>query len=59
MRNKLGGHGQGSQVVPVPPHYAVYVLHMTGSAIQFLIEAEKNLPSVSRRATWYSTRGFQ
>lgn len=44
VRNKLGGHGQGSQVVTVPPHYAAYALHMTGSAIQFLIEAEKSLP---------------
>jgi hypothetical protein len=44
VRNKLGGHGQGPQVVTVPPHYAAYALHMTGSAIQFLIEAEKSLP---------------
>jgi len=44
VRNKLGGHGQGPQVVAVPPHYAAYALHMTGSAIQFLIEAEKSLP---------------
>jgi hypothetical protein len=44
VRNKLGGHGQGTQVVTVPPHYAAYALHMTGSALQFLIEAEKNLP---------------
>jgi hypothetical protein len=44
VRNKLGGHGQGTQVVTVLPHYAAYALHMTGSAIQFLIEAEKNLP---------------
>ena len=44
VRNKTSGHGQGPEVVPVPPHYAAYGLHMTGSAIQFLIEAEKNLP---------------
>lgn len=44
VRNKLGGHGQGPQVITVPPHYAAYALHMTGSAIQFLIESEKNLP---------------
>jgi hypothetical protein len=44
VRNKLGGHGQGAEVVTVPPHYAAYALHMTGSAIQFLIEAEKSLP---------------
>ena len=44
LRNKLGGHGQGPQVVDVPAHYAAYALHMTASAIQFLIEAEKALP---------------
>jgi hypothetical protein len=44
VRNKLGGHGQGPQVVEVPAHYAAYALHMTGSAIQFLIESEKALP---------------
>jgi hypothetical protein len=44
LRNKLGGHGQGAQVVTVPEHYAAYALHLTASAIQFLIEAEKALP---------------
>ena|SRR5438552_3736906 len=44
LRNKLSGHGQGTQVVSVPPHYAAYALHLTASAIQFLIEAEKALP---------------
>jgi hypothetical protein len=44
VRNKLGGHGQGTQVVDVPEHYAAYALHLTASAIQFLIEAERALP---------------
>lgn len=43
-RNKLGGHGQGSTVISVPAHFASYMLHMTGSAIQFLMNAEKVLP---------------
>jgi hypothetical protein len=43
-RNKLGGHGQGTQVVQVPEHLAAYVLHLTASAIVFLAEAEKALP---------------
>lgn len=43
-RNKLGGHGQGSEVVQVPKHLVAYVLHMTASAIVFLAEAEKALP---------------
>ena len=41
IRNKLSGHGQGAQVRDVPPHYAAYMLHITGSTIKFLIEAEK------------------
>ncbi len=44
LRNKRGGHGQGAQVVNVPPYFASYALHLTGSAMLFLIEAEKNLP---------------
>jgi len=42
-RNKLGGHGQGVSIVEVPPHLAAYVLHITASAIVFLVEAEKAL----------------
>lgn len=43
-RNKLGGHGQGTQVVRVPEHLVAYVLHMTASSIVFLAEAERTLP---------------
>lgn len=43
-RNKLGGHGQGTDVVRVPEHLVAYVLHMTASSIVFLAEAERNLP---------------
>jgi len=43
LRNKKGGHGQGPEVITVPPHYAAYALHLTASAIQFLVEAEKDL----------------
>ena len=43
-RNKLGGHGQGPEVVEVPPHIVSYVLHQTASAIVFLVEAEKSMP---------------
>jgi hypothetical protein len=44
LRNKMGGHGQGTEVITVPQHYAAYALHLTASAIQFLVEAEKDLP---------------
>lgn len=40
-RNKLAGHGQGPEVIDVPPYYGAYMLHMTASAIQFLMSAEK------------------
>jgi len=43
-RNRLGGHGQGTEVVTVPEYLASYVLHLTASSILFLVEAEKALP---------------
>ena len=42
-RNKLSGHGQGTEPVEVPGHIAAYMLHMTASAIVFLAEAEAQL----------------
>lgn len=44
VRNKSGGHGQGTTQVSVPNHLVAYMLHMTASAIVFLAEAEKQLP---------------
>jgi AbiJ N-terminal domain 4 len=44
IRNRLSGHGQGPQVVDVPPHYASYMLHLTATTIQYLAESEKALP---------------
>ena len=43
IRNRLSAHGQGTDVVPVPPHYASYMLHLTATTIQFLVESEKAL----------------
>jgi hypothetical protein len=43
IRNRLSGHGQGAQVVDVPLHYASYMLHLTATTIQFLVESEKAL----------------
>ena len=42
-RNRLSGHGQGSTPVDVPNHLVAYMLHMTASAIVFLVEAERHL----------------
>lgn len=44
IRNRMGAHGQGATVVEVPAHYASYMLHLTATTIQFLVEAEKHLP---------------
>lgn len=43
-RNRLGGHGQGVAPRSIPPHLVSYVLHMTASAIVFLIKSEEALP---------------
>jgi hypothetical protein len=40
-RNRLGGHGQGSEPIVVPDYIVFYVLHMTAAAIVFLIRAEQ------------------
>jgi Domain of unknown function (DUF7014)/AbiJ N-terminal domain 4 len=42
-RNKLSGHGQGSEPIDVPMYIAAYVIHMTAAAIVFLCEAEQKL----------------
>jgi AbiJ N-terminal domain 4 len=42
-RNKLSGHGQGSLPADVPNHLTAYVLHMTASAIVFLIKSDEAL----------------
>ncbi|AFY99271.1 STM4504/CBY_0614 family protein [Calothrix sp. PCC 6303] len=43
IRNKLGGHGQGSQQITVPEYFASYQLNMTASTILFLVQAENSL----------------
>jgi AbiJ N-terminal domain 4 len=45
IRNRLSGHGQGSQIVDVPEQYASYMLHLTATTIKFLVESEKALPA--------------
>ena len=44
-RNKMSGHGQGSQKIEVPEHYVAYVLHMTASTILFLVQSSKQCNS--------------
>jgi len=42
-RNKTAAHGQGEVPVTVPEHVVSYVLHMTASAIVFLVKSEQAL----------------
>lgn len=43
IRNRLGGHGQGSEPKEVPPFYAEYLLYETATTIAFLVKAYKSL----------------
>lgn len=43
LRNKLGGHGQGTQRLEVPMHYASYMLYLTGTTINFLVSCHQEL----------------
>jgi hypothetical protein len=43
VRNKMAGHGQGSEPKEVPQHFASYALHMTATTILFLAESERAL----------------
>ncbi len=43
VRNKQAGHGRGATARNVPEHMAAYILHLTASAIVFLVRAEKAL----------------
>ena len=41
VRNKEGGHGQGSEVTKVPEHLASYTLHLTATNLLFLAKCEE------------------
>jgi len=40
VRNKEGGHGQGSEISSVPEHLASYTLHLTATNLLFLANCE-------------------
>ncbi len=42
-RNRISGHGQGTEVTAVPNSLASYVLHMTAATIVFLVKADAEL----------------
>lgn len=41
VRNKEGGHGQGSEISTVPEHLASYTLHLTATNLLFLANCEE------------------
>lgn len=41
LRNKEGGHGQGSEVTSLPEHLASYTLHLTATNLLFLAKCEE------------------
>jgi|SRR5690606_32940124 len=41
VRNKEGGHGQGTEVTSVPEHLASYTLHLTATNLLFLSNCEE------------------
>ena len=41
VRNKRGGHGQGTEVSTVPEHLASYTLHLTATNLLFLAKCEE------------------
>ena len=42
LRNKEGGHGQGTVVTKVPEYLASYTLHLTATNLLFLANCEEN-----------------
>jgi hypothetical protein len=42
IRNEEGAHGAGSVPNEVPDHLVAYQIHLTGSAIVFLIRCNEN-----------------
>ena len=42
VRNKEGGHGQGTEVSNVPEYLASYTLHLTATNLLFLANCEEN-----------------
>lgn len=43
LSNRTSRHGQGSDPVNIPDHFAAYALHLAASNIVFLVQAHKSL----------------
>lgn len=44
VRNRLTGHGQGTDSVTIPENLAAYILHLAAANILLLVKAEQALP---------------
>jgi hypothetical protein len=47
IRNKLGGHGQGSEIIEVPRSFAELAVHLSGTFMVFLIRRNSEITGVS------------
>lgn len=45
-RNKLSGHGQGTEIIDVPAYVVSFILHSTAASLIFLVEASKKIKNV-------------
>lgn len=43
VRNRMSGHGQGPEEVPVPEYLAAYILHLTASNILLLAKSNEEI----------------
>lgn len=43
VRNKEGGHGQGTEITDIPEFLASYTLHLTATNLLFLAKCEENI----------------
>jgi hypothetical protein len=55
LRNRMSGHGQGSDIVELPDHFAAFAIHLAASNIEFLMSCYKDLPPLQRHQTAAST----
>lgn len=44
LRNKMSGHGAGTQTRIIPDHFAAFQLHQTAAVILFLVRQDQSLP---------------
>ena len=47
LRNKMSGHGAGTQARVVPEHFAAFQLHQTAAVILFLVRQDSSLSNVT------------